>query len=146
MKIYRAIYEKLLSELPEYPPEVGGILGSSKDVIVQYWLDKGIGSSEQKICSYTPDTQEMNRKISEWYDNEIAFEGIFHVHFGSNAGLSEGDITYIKQIMNHMPEAVDKLYFPIITMPERKIHVYVAIKGIEVTIKEEICQIKENES
>lgn len=146
MVIYKTVYDKLLSELPEFPPEVGGILGSSEDVVVQYWIDKGVGSSECKICSYTPDTREMNKKISEWYDNGIAFEGIFHTHFWGNASLSEGDIVYIRKIMNHMPKSIEKLYFPIITMPERKIHVYVAIKGTEVTIKEGICQFKEDET
>ncbi|MDO4324732.1 MAG: hypothetical protein Q4E24_01645 [bacterium] len=144
MQIYKSLYEKLLSELPVCPPEVGGILGTNQDVVIQYWLDKGIESSEYKICSYIPDTQKMNKKISEWCDGGITFAGIFHTHFWGNFTLSKGDIAYIRKIMNHMPETIEKLYFPIITMPERKLHVYVAIKGIEVIIKEEICQVKED--
>ena len=43
--------------------------------------------------------------------------------------LSAGDREYIIKIMNSMPDAITKLYFPLVVMPQRKIIAYTAEKG-----------------
>lgn len=139
------VYEKVLLQLPEYPPEIGGIFGERQGVIDLYWVDRGINNKGRKCCSYEPNTQMLNKMIERWNEKGIAFAGIFHTHFWGNKSLSEGDIQYIRKIMIHMPETIEKLYFPIITMPEKEMFAYVAIKDNEIIIKQDVCEFMEDE-
>lgn len=116
------VIEKILGGLPCEPPESGGILGGSGGVVTCSVLD--VGKAGGPPCSYTPNTTFLNRQIQEWFRDGIEFMGIFHVHFGGAESLSTGDIAYIEQIMNVMPEQITCLYFPIILMPEREIVVH----------------------
>ena len=88
-------------------------------------------------CRYTPNVNLMNKRIDEWRENGIDFYGMFHSHFYNVPTLSKGDISYIKLIMNSMPEGVNKLYFPIVVFPKKEIVSYLCIRDREgIIIKE----------
>ena len=92
-------------------------------------LDKGrIGG---RPCSYTPDVAFLNREIKRWAEKGLRFMGVFHVHFGGAEALSEGDRNYIARIMDAMPEGYDRLYFPVVVMPERRVVAYQAVRTNE---------------
>lgn len=67
---------------------------------------------------------------------------MFHTHFYGVETLSEGDRRYIKDIMHAIPSWKQKLYFPIIVLPERKIKSYVCVRyNSEVCIKKDEVNI-----
>ena len=126
MNIEERIYKEILNSIPNEPPEIGGILGSSKDTVCIYQLDRGV--SKGCGCYYSPDVKVLNETIKEWQKCEIDFCGIFHTHYFGVKTLSDGDITYIKNIMYGMPGKVSKLYFPIAVMPDKELINYVALR------------------
>lgn len=118
-----------LRQLPDGPPESGGILGGRDQTVTDIVLDKGrIGG---RPCSYTPDVAFLNREIKRWAEKGLRFMGVFHVHFGGAEALSEGDRNYIARIMDAMPEGYDRLYFPVVVMPERRVVAYQAMRTNE---------------
>lgn len=122
----RAVLDAALRQIPDGPPESGGILGGTGHVVTQIVLDRGRAGG--RPCSYTPDIGFLNGEIKKWAEKGIRFMGMFHVHFGGAEALSEGDKAYIARIMDAMPEAYDRLYFPIVVMPERRMIVYRAVR------------------
>ncbi len=126
MKIFEKTLNELLSAVPPAPPETGGILGGSDQVVFTFTLDPG-GPNSNDYDLYSPNTQLLNQTIKNWANAGIAFYGIFHSHFPGGIALSNGDIRYITQIMHSLPPQVDHLYFPII-LPQRQIIVYRADK------------------
>lgn len=125
MKIKQTILQNILKNMPEMPPEIGGIFGGNNDIVTHYLLDK---NSSAVGCYYTPNTTLLNHCIQEWQTEGISFLGIFHTHFFSVDTLSEGDKQYIVKIMQAMPPQISKLYFPIIVIPEKIMIPYVAMK------------------
>ena len=125
----KAVLDAALRRLSDAPPESGGILGGRDQTVTEIVLDKGrVGGPP---CSYTPDVTFLNREIKRWAEKGIRFMGVFHVHFGGAETLSEGDRAYIGQIMNAMPKEYDRLYFPIVVMPERRMIAYRAVRRNE---------------
>lgn len=122
MKIKTDVYHEIISCPGDNPPESGGILGARSDYIDVFEYDVGLPGG--CACSYAPDTVRLNRVISEWQENDIAFAGIFHAHYFGVKTLSEDDIRYIHMIMNAMPPVIQSLYFPIVVMPQRELVVY----------------------
>lgn len=93
-------------------------------------------------CCYSPNTEKMNTCISTWSKDNIIFCGIFHSHLGNNEMLSEGDLHYIKKIMLSMPKRIQKLYFPLIVLPQNKMKLFTAIKhGQEIEIMEDSYRV-----
>ena len=125
MIIQKKVYDQLIKCLPEYPPEMGGMLGGTDNVIKIIEFDYG---QLEHLCGYEPDVHRLNAEIKVWLEKDIYFMGIFHTHFFGVKTLSEPDIEYIKQILNAMPEYISKLYFPIAVLPERKLIPYIAIR------------------
>lgn len=117
MIIKESIYLKLLDCYSAPPPEGGGILGMKNNVVCEYFHDNSSRIAEKAI--YVLDVETLNRKIDEWQKLGIEFSGIIHSHMLGQNTLSSGDIEYIKQMFNNIPECVDELYFPII-IPEAK--------------------------
>lgn len=142
MQIYREIYENIISNLPERPPEIGGILGKNSDnIICKTVVDRGM-ENRFKQCSYVPNVDKLNGQIKDWEKQDIEFVGIFHTHFWGVETLSYGDKKYIIEIMSTMPKEIKYLYFPIVVIPERKIVPYIAyIENEKVTIKGENIEI-----
>lgn len=122
-----SLMKEIVSTAPSQPPEIGGILGGTNQVVSLYALDKGIAGSA--MCSYTPDVIQLNHQIQRWAKDRIEFMGMFHVHFGGAATLSPGDRRYIVKIMEAMPPQIKWLYFPVVVMPEREMVVYKAERG-----------------
>lgn len=142
MKIYREIFEKIISNLPERTPEIGGILGKNSDnIICETVVDIGM-ANRSKQCSYVPNVEKLNEKIKDWNKQDIEFVGIFHTHFWNVETLSDGDKKYIIEIMSAMPKEIKYLYFPIVVIPECKIIPYIAyIENEKITIKRENIKI-----
>lgn len=111
MIIAKVILNQLLS-LPPVLPEVGGILGSSNNVIDNVVFDHGISQPYKGI--YIPDVSNMNRQVKLWEMSGIRFEGIFHTHSTRWRNLSNDDRNYIVSIMTAMPPQVSHLYFPLV--------------------------------
>lgn len=122
MKIQKSVFEEIISTVPYVPPESGGMIGGTNQVITHFVLDNGTFLSNGYDI-YVPDTLLLNKTICKWKKDGIDFYGIFHSHFPGGTCLSNGDKRYIIQIMNAMPQYINKLYFPII-FPKENMIVY----------------------
>lgn len=140
MKIRKKVYHDILTMVKETSPESGGIIGGRNGVIEFAEYDAGI--PQGRMCSYSPDVQRLNQVITKWEQQDITFCGMFHTHYFRVETLSEGDISYIKKIMDSMPERIEKLYFPLVVLPQKEMIVYTAIKSKEqknvIILKEEL--------
>lgn len=124
MKIHRCVLQRIFAEQRDYFPESGGILGGTNGIVSRYYLDEG--TQDGPKCSYSPNVELLNAVIDEWQNENIDFMGIYHTHFFGVESLSEGDIQYIKQIMQSMPDEITSLYFPILKYPEKQMISYIA--------------------
>ena len=142
MHISRRVYQKILDEVRNTFPEMGGIIGGGAGMVTQLYFDDGM-ENEGK-CSYTPNVSKLNEIIQRWSEKKIEFYGIFHTHCYGSGVLSEGDKKYIKVIMESMPHTVEKLYFPVIVFPQKEMVAYAALleKG-QLIIKEEKILLEE---
>ena len=133
MLITESLYN-LLYNLPSAPPEMGGLLGQSKNTINTFFVDSG-KISFRKSCQYVPNELLLNQTISDWDAQGIIFKGIFHTHKEGHGCqcLSSADIVYIRSIMNAY---VKKLYFPIV-IPHTGVFPYLAVydqlSGLSIT-------------
>lgn len=140
MKIKNEVLEKIINEQRPIPPESGGILGGSNGIVTTFFFDDGEPSS--KMCSYSPNTELMDKIIEDWQKDAILFMGIYHTHFWDVESLSEGDKFYIDLIMSCMPDSVNKLYFPLVLFPSKTIVPYYAIiDSGELYIEKDILEI-----
>lgn len=144
MRIKEEVYKKLKMIPYELPHESGGILGGKKGVVTRVVFDEGIDAS--CACSYVPDVKKLNNILWSWKEEQVDFMGMFHTHFWSVSTLSDGDKKYIEKIVRNMPECIERLYFPIVTFPERRMVVYKAylIKE-QLVIEEDKIIIEEEE-
>lgn len=94
MLITESLYN-LLYNLPSAPPEMGGLLGQSKNTINTIFVDSG-KISFRKSCQYVPNELLLNQTISDWDAQGIIFKGIFHTHKEGHGCqcLSSADIVY----------------------------------------------------
>ncbi len=122
MKLLGEIYNKLIN-LPEVPPESGGIIGSKDGVGVALCEDVFSGKSH---FSYSPNVRFLNNVIEKWAKEEISLYAIYHTHVEKGYGLSEQDKDYIDKILRTISDMKKSLYFPIV-IPNDKIVVYKAI-------------------
>lgn len=129
MKINSNVYQEILSKLPEKPPEIGGIIGGQNGVVTKYEMDRGTDTG--RGCSYAPDVEHLNSTIENWTENGIDFYGIFHTHFFGVRTLSNGDIAYMKKIIEAMPDTKKELIFPVFVLPEKEVIAYVIRKEDE---------------
>lgn len=123
MKIKSCVLKDILDSIPNHPPEIGGILGGKDGIITQCYIDC---KSSSLGCYYSPDIISLDKIIFDWQKDNISFMGIFHTHFGGAKTLSDGDKIYISKIMQAMPERLNKLYFPVVVMPEKTMIPYLA--------------------
>lgn len=123
--IKKDIFKKLNNQIGNDPPESGGILGYDEhNIISEIAFDQPTVITHP--CSYYPNVNYLNGIIKEWINNGIKLAGIFHTHFSDVETLSVGDKIYIRKILSSMPADIDKLYFPIYTLPSRKLILYSA--------------------
>lgn len=124
MIITKEVYDLINGSIPEGPPETGGILGSTKDEIIDVVIMDVLRFPVERMCSYTPNVGFLNMNIEKWSNNSISFRGVFHTHFMGVDTLSHADRQYIELIMKAMPDTVKILYFPIFVLPKREIVCY----------------------
>lgn len=121
-----------MDSCPSAPPEVGGLLGSSQDgVIDNIYIDAG--NSRTDCFQYTPNTAILNTVISEWEEAGISILGIWHTHPVSSEGLglSSADKDYIASILYSIPRETPGLYFPVVFPEYEAIDVFWAKRGLE---------------
>ncbi len=137
MFIYENIYNIILN-LPEVPPEYGGIIGGQNDIIKNFVFDSGLAT--HNYDSYIPNVSKLNDILNEWHLKNIKFFGLLHTHRNSAETLSCADISYIKKFFqNNMFEQA--LYFPIV-IPNEKIICYKAYcSSGDITIQKEHLSI-----
>lgn len=131
MIILKNTLELLNKSIGDIRFECGGILGSSRNGIIDNIVLDNTGHQNEPRCSYTPNVEFLNGCILRWQHESIRFLGVFHTHFAGVKTLSEADKKYIKAIMNAMPEEIEYLYFPIFVLPERKLAGYVAKRNVD---------------
>ena len=136
MLIHENTLYQLLNSVPDVPPETGGILGGTENVISCFWLDEG-----NQYDIYVPNVRKINEIISGWQKAGIEFYGIFHSHSKSNKFLSVADKRYIVRIMRSMPPQVTHLYFPLVFPKIRVVPYCAEIKNQSVTIVQETIEI-----
>ena len=117
MLIQQSTYEALLKEIPCAPPETGGILGGTNEIITMYQVDFA-SLHNRNYDYYYPNLTFLNHTIQKWSDAGIEFYGLFHSHFPGGTELSLQDKRYISKIMYAMPQVIDRLFFPIILTGE----------------------------
>ena len=143
MRILNSVYQMILENVPDHMPETGGMLGGQCDTITTVLFDQG-KNNDLGHCSYTPDVAKLNSCLLDWEKNGIEFYGLFHTHFYNVSSLSKGDIAYIKEILNAMPQSKKILYFPIVVLPDRKLISYQCfMNGEKLAVVEESCMCVE---
>lgn len=135
MQIYKDVFNEIMNIEIDAPPEVGGIIGGNKNIVKKHFLESGLVSN--KACSYTPNVSLLNAIIAEWETKGVYFMGIYHTHFNDVQTLSEGDVQYINRIMYSMPTTIERLYFPLVILPSRKMICYMALNKSDSI---EICR------
>ena len=124
MPISAGVYSVIL-EHPYPGHETGGLLGGKNGIIENVLLDQGIQSDQEKH-QYEPDVERFNKQLIQWSASEIEFMGIFHTHAANYCFLSEEDRNYIKKIAAACKGDGRVLYFPILSLPERRLTAYEA--------------------
>jgi hypothetical protein len=123
MLLKKYVYTQLLN-CSAVPPETGGILGMTDNIIDVVAFDNGISTNS---CIYSPDISVLNNIISKWEEEGIIFSGMFHTHILKWSELSINDKKYIERILIAMPITINELYFPLV-FPNNFIKGYVAYK------------------
>ena len=128
MRISKSVIEIINNTISNQPYEMGGILGSHDNKLIDEVIIDVPNHTNIRPCSYFPNVDFLNQSIESWQDSEIYFIGIFHTHFGGAKNLSRGDKKYISAIMDAMPPQINYLYFPIFVLPNRELVCYKAIR------------------
>jgi len=136
MLVQKVIHDRILNNMIAVPPETGGIIGGKNGIVTNFEFDKyDVDNSFEN--SYTPNVDYLNKIITRWLGEGIRFLGIFHSHVENEVSLSLPDRGYIQQIMESIPDSIERLYFPLI-FPRKKMLVFVAQRdGNVVKIREE---------
>lgn len=124
MLITTSAYRKLL-QIPQVPPETGGILGMRNGVIGEVYLDTVKPVLGRAM--YVPDVDVLNRQIQVWQNNNVEFAGLFHSHLPDQKVLSGRDEMYVAEIMQSMPDTIQKLFFPIV-IPGQAVIAFAAVR------------------
>lgn len=93
-------------------PEMGGILGGNENRVVTEFHHDSTGCTTAR--TYAPDTETLNRVISEWSQRGITFVGFVHSHPPNRNKLSAIDIRYAEKIKRccGMTKILMLLYLP----------------------------------
>lgn len=122
--ITASAYRKLL-QVPQVPPETGGILGMKNGMISEVYLDTAKPVLGRAM--YIPDVNVLNRQIGAWQNNSVEFAGLFHSHPPDQKELSRKDEIYAVEILKAMPDTIRKLFFPII-IPGQAVIAFSAVR------------------
>ena len=116
ISISRHVICQIMCTVGAHLPETGGILlgpiGSSD--ITGFFFDI---TAECSNTTYTPDVVTLRRKMQEeWLPSGIDFKGFCHSHPGGFDRLSEGDLRYIRRLLDKNPDI--KVFAAPIVIPE----------------------------
>lgn len=107
------VYKKIMSILGEKKPELGGMLGYSKDFdfVDEFVFDE---NADANYVEYSPNIDFLNDIIQgEWNDDDINLCGFVHSHPGSFQILSYADVEYAQRICEAFN--IPHLFMPIVT-------------------------------
>ncbi len=143
MFVKKSVFEVIEKSVTNLRYETGGILGARDEIITEIVMDLP-KTDVSPACSYEPNVDFLNDRIAKWGVGGIAFQGVFHTHFANVKTLSSADEEYIYSIMCAMPPSINKLYFPVFTLPDCKLTGYSATKHVDkVIIDGELVEIVE---
>ena len=132
MRITRKTYNEILSSIPLFPVETGGIIGGRDGIVTNFIFDTGLSNGD--VGHYYPNIDKLNICISDWQKCGIKFYGIVHSHLNHEKSLSLGDEVYIRQIMLAMPTDIKILYFPVVSPCKEIISYRATIEKCELKI------------
>jgi proteasome lid subunit RPN8/RPN11 len=113
----RQVRCQIMSSIGTRSPETGGILlgpvGGSD--VTHYYFDS---TARCTGATYSPDHLTLQRKMrDEWLPAGLDMKGLVHSHPGNFDRLSDGDMTYIRRLLQANP---DMRYFAApIVFPEQ---------------------------
>jgi proteasome lid subunit RPN8/RPN11 len=104
IRMDRHVMCQLLCSIAARGPESGGILlgpiGSND--ITGFYFDY---TARCTYGTYTPDHLTLGRKMKEeWMPSGIDMKGFSHSHPGTSAQLSDGDMIYIRRLLQINPD------------------------------------------
>jgi hypothetical protein len=104
MSMSRHVVCQIMCTVGVHAPETGGILlgpiGTSD--ITDFYFDSTARCSG---ATYSPDHLTLRKKMrEEWLPAGIDFKGFVHSHPGSFDRLSEGDLRYIRRLLDKNPD------------------------------------------
>lgn len=91
-------YRDILNAIANKQPEHGGILGCSREgVIDTFYYDESPISSTAR--SYVPNGKALSEIVNtEWRKNAVRFIGLIHSHW-MNGDLSEQDLAFARELI-----------------------------------------------
>lgn len=132
MNIEANVLNEIMSTIGSVSPETGGIIGTQNDVVCAYYFDR-TGSCDSN--TYKPDTDNVNRVISEWEKQDIQFVGVVHSHEEKQPALSYADIVYAQAIMK--ANDMERILFPLVVIGNKaKFIMYMVDRCGDVTAEE----------
>lgn len=142
MKINKEILDSISAVANSNRSEIGGIIGSAANGIITDMVPDVFAEAGNCRFEYYPNIDFLNSQIEQWVKNSIEFLGLFHTHFSGSRNLSEADIKYIKAIMESAKGIVERLYFPVFTLPDNELYAYKAyLVGEKIIIQKDILEI-----
>ncbi len=112
-RMTRSVYEAIKATVGRHPAETGGILGGSRsDGVVRYYhFDT---AARRSGASYSPHTDSLNALLrNQWNPRGINMLGFVHSHPLYVRGLSTGDLSYARRILQ-WNEEIERLLLPIV--------------------------------
>ena len=95
---------QIMCTIGAHPPETGGILLGpiGGNDITGFYFDATAACSG---ATYSPDHMTLRRKMKEeWLPAGLDMKGFVHSHPGSFDRLSDGDLTYIRRLLEKNPD------------------------------------------
>lgn len=104
IRMSRCVHCRVLCSIGARPAETGGILLGpiGGNDITDFYFDAAACCTG---ATYTPDHLTLGRMMKEvWMPSGIDMKGFVHSHPGSLARLSEGDMIYIRRLLERNPD------------------------------------------
>jgi proteasome lid subunit RPN8/RPN11 len=123
----RHVVCQIMCTVGVHAPETGGILlgpiGTSD--ITDFYFDS---SAQCSSATYTPDHLTLRRKMQEqWLPSGTDFKGFCHSHPGRFDRLSEGDLHYIRRLLDKNPD-IKAFAAPIVIPKEFRLRPIVVLR------------------
>jgi proteasome lid subunit RPN8/RPN11 len=127
ISISRHVVCKIMCSVGAHGPETGGILLGPIDSseITDFYFDV---TAQCTGATYSPDHLTLRRKMKEeWLPAGIDFKGFVHSHPGSFDRLSDGDLRYIRRLLDKNPD-IEAFAAPIVIPREFRLRPIVVLR------------------